>query len=201
MATGEALEPAFHTASEAEVGRACRLAAEAFEIYRTKSGAERGAFLRKIAEKLDGAKDALTERGPLESAYAPGRIGMEIGRAASQMRFFAGLVEEGSWVDARIDRSDPERKPAPKPDVRSMLTGELGSVRDDSPLTQSLVGMRTACRKFMDRAPHPARTDVPMWGTEGGELMAALGELRGVEIGSTWDPALRPPSHTARHRS
>ncbi len=33
---------------------------------------------------------------------------------------FAQLVGEGSWVDARIDHADPNRKPLPKPDVRRM---------------------------------------------------------------------------------
>src|SRR5205085_10543925 len=37
------------------------------------------------------------------------------------LRLFAGLVEEGSWVDARIDHADPARQPLPRPDVRSML--------------------------------------------------------------------------------
>ena len=31
------------------------------------------------------------------------------------------IVREGSWVNARIDHAQPERKPAPKPDVRRML--------------------------------------------------------------------------------
>ena len=34
---------------------------------------------------------------------------------------FANLVREGSWVDARIDRARPDRKPLPKPDIRRML--------------------------------------------------------------------------------
>ena len=38
-------------------------------------------------------------------------------RTCGQLRLFAGLAEEGSWVDARIDHADPERKPLPKPHV------------------------------------------------------------------------------------
>jgi NADP-dependent aldehyde dehydrogenase len=34
---------------------------------------------------------------------------------------FADLVREGSWVDATIDTADPNRAPAPKPDLRRML--------------------------------------------------------------------------------
>jgi NADP-dependent aldehyde dehydrogenase len=36
---------------------------------------------------------------------------------------FARLAEEGSWVDARIDRALPDRKPLPRPDMRRMLIG------------------------------------------------------------------------------
>ena len=32
---------------------------------------------------------------------------------------FADLIEEGSWLMARIDRAEPDRKPAAKPDIRS----------------------------------------------------------------------------------
>src|SRR5260370_21755725 len=34
---------------------------------------------------------------------------------------FAGLIEEGSWVDARIVTAQPDRTRVPKPDVRRML--------------------------------------------------------------------------------
>src|SRR2546429_5037416 len=34
---------------------------------------------------------------------------------------FANLIREGSWVDATIDTADPNRTPAPKPDLRRML--------------------------------------------------------------------------------
>jgi NADP-dependent aldehyde dehydrogenase len=119
-AGGELLEPAFHSATEAEVDRAVQLAELAFADYRKESGKARAAFLRKIAEKLVAHKDAIIERAPLESALPPKRIEMEIGRASNQMKVFADLVEAGWWVDARIDRADPDRKPVPKPDVRSM---------------------------------------------------------------------------------
>ncbi len=45
------------------------------------------------------------------SAHAP----------SAQLRMFANVVREGSWVDARIDRAIPDRKPLPKPDIRRML--------------------------------------------------------------------------------
>jgi alpha-ketoglutaric semialdehyde dehydrogenase len=56
-------------------------------------------------------------------------------------------VEEGSWLMARVDRADPERKPAPRPDIRSMLR-PLGPVAvfgaSNFPLAFSVAGGDTA---------------------------------------------------------
>src|SRR5207302_6367873 len=57
------------------------------------------------------------------------------------------LIEEGSWAMARIDRADPDRKPAPKPDIRSLLRA-LGPVvvfgASNFPLAFSVAGGDTA---------------------------------------------------------
>jgi len=86
-------------------------------------------------------------RASQETALPPARIKNEIARTCNQLRLFAGLVEEGSWVDARIDRGDPTRTPLPKPDVRSMLR-PLGPVvvfcASNFPLAFSVAGGDTA---------------------------------------------------------
>jgi NADP-dependent aldehyde dehydrogenase len=60
---------------------------------------------------------------------------------------FAALVREGSWLDARIDRADPARTPAPKPDVRRMFV-PMGPVAifgaSNFPLAFSVCGGDTA---------------------------------------------------------
>jgi 2,5-dioxopentanoate dehydrogenase len=60
---------------------------------------------------------------------------------------FAELVEEGSWVGARIDPALPDRKPLPRPDVRSMLR-PLGPVAvfaaSNFPIAFSVAGGDTA---------------------------------------------------------
>ncbi|HWB54401.1 MAG TPA: aldehyde dehydrogenase (NADP(+)), partial [Tepidisphaeraceae bacterium] len=48
------------------------------------------------------------------------RVTGERGRTVNQMKMFAAIVREGSWVDAAIDTADPNRQPAPKPDLRRM---------------------------------------------------------------------------------
>ena len=45
----------------------------------------------------------------------------EEARTIGQLRFFAQAAEEGPWVQARIDPAQPDRKPLPRADIRSML--------------------------------------------------------------------------------
>lgn len=145
--SGEHLEPGWHAASAEEVERAVTLASTAFDSYRRLTGREKGAFLRTIASRIESISELLTARAVAESGLPIPRIQGEIGRTCNQLRMFAILVEEGSWVDARIDRADPQRQPIPKPDVRSMLR-PLGPVvvfgASNFPLAFSVAGGDTA---------------------------------------------------------
>jgi NADP-dependent aldehyde dehydrogenase len=120
-ATGAALEPPYHPASEEEVRRAAGLAGEARGILRALDGHGRAVFLRTVAEEIEGLGDALLERYTAESGLPRARAEGERGRTCAQLRMFADLVEEGSWVDARIEPADVERRPQPRPDLRQML--------------------------------------------------------------------------------
>lgn len=145
--TGQSLPPNFHTALPGEVDRAAELAAEAFASYRRISGKEKAVFLREIAKGLEGITDALVIRTNQEAGLAEARIRSEAARTSFQLRLFADLVEEGSWVRARLDRPDPARKPQPKPDLRSMWR-PLGPVvvfgASNFPLAYSVAGGDTA---------------------------------------------------------
>jgi NADP-dependent aldehyde dehydrogenase len=102
-------------------------AQEAFLHYKNVTGKEKAAFLRKIAAGLELEKQTLIPLASQESNLPEGRITGELGRTVGQIRLFANLVEEGSWLEATIDHADPERTPAPKPDIRRFLT-PLGPV-------------------------------------------------------------------------
>jgi NADP-dependent aldehyde dehydrogenase len=71
----------------------------------------------------------------------------ERGRTVYQLRTFANLVYEGSWVEATIDTADPIRQPIPKADIRKMLV-PLGPVvvfgASNFPLAYSTAGGDTA---------------------------------------------------------
>lgn len=145
--SGAQLEPAYCGATDPEVERALGLAAAAFPTYSNLSGKERAAFLRAIAVEIEGAVEDIVERGQLETALPEARMRGETGRTTGQLRLFADLVEEGSWVDARVERAMPDRQPLPKPDIRSMLR-PLGPVAvfcaSNFPLAFSVAGGDTA---------------------------------------------------------
>ena len=145
--TGERLQPGFIPATAEEVDLAGRLAAEAFEVYQRVSGRERGAFLRTIATKIESIAGDVIERAAQETALPQARLQGETARTCAQLRLFAQVAEEGSWVHARIDRAVPDRKPAPKPDIRSMLR-PLGPVvvfgASNFPMAFSVAGGDTA---------------------------------------------------------
>ncbi|HJW34321.1 MAG TPA: aldehyde dehydrogenase (NADP(+)) [Holophagaceae bacterium] len=120
-ATGEALRPAFHSATDAEVDRAVELAREAAPALEALGGVGRAELLREIALGLEGAAEELVHRVMAETALPEARVRGELGRTCFQLRLFAEVAQEGSWVEARLDAGDPTRTPLPKPDLRSML--------------------------------------------------------------------------------
>ncbi len=120
-ATGEALLPIFHSASDAEVDRAVDLAREAAPALEALGGMGRAELLREIAKGLEGAAEELVPRVMAETALPEARVRGELGRTCFQLRLFADVAQEGSWVEARLDAGDPSRAPLPKPELRAML--------------------------------------------------------------------------------
>jgi NADP-dependent aldehyde dehydrogenase len=115
------LEPAFHAASDADVQRALEAAEAAFHTFRTTTGDERAALLERIADEIMALGDALIQRAHQETGLPEGRLTGERARTTSQLKLFAQVAREGSWVDARIDTAVPDRQPAAKPDLRRLL--------------------------------------------------------------------------------
>ena len=146
-ATGESLPGEFHHATAAEVERAASLAAEAFEILNTRTPQQKAAFLDRIADEIVDIGDDLILRCQQETGLPEARLQGERGRTCNQLRMFASLIQEGSWVDARIETAIPDRKPAAKPDVRLMhraLGPALVFCASNFPLAFSVAGGDTA---------------------------------------------------------
>ncbi|MEX2093516.1 MAG: aldehyde dehydrogenase (NADP(+)) [Pirellulales bacterium] len=145
-ATGAELEPAFYGAEAAELGRACAAAGQAFDVFGHSSDATRANLLRAIADRIE-SNDEIIACGQLETGLAQSRLQGERARTCGQLRLFASLLEDGSWVGARIDHAEPDRQPLPKPDVRS-IKRPIGPVAvfcaSNFPLAFSVAGGDTA---------------------------------------------------------
>jgi len=145
--TQDKLPEKFVVATDEEVNSACSKAYSAHKVYRNKSGKDKAQFLRTIADEIETLGDVLINRAVAETGLPQGRILGERGRTCSQLRLFADLVEEGSWVNAIIDEALPEREPLPRVDIRKMLK-PLGPVAvftaSNFPLAFSTAGGDTA---------------------------------------------------------
>lgn len=144
---GSPLPTSFHEATSQHVDRAVREAGRAFDAFRRKTPETRATFLEHIAAALEDESDRIVDRATRETGLSEGRLRGELTRTTNQLRMFADLVREGSWVDARIDRGDPDRTPTAKPDIRRMLV-PLGPVAvfgaSNFPLAFSVAGGDTA---------------------------------------------------------
>jgi alpha-ketoglutaric semialdehyde dehydrogenase len=141
------LEPSFISATTDDVDRAVELAAAAAPVLALLSGAARGKFLRAIAANLETKADDLVARAMLETGLPEARLKGEVARTAGQLRLYGQSAERGDWLDARIETAQPDRKPLPKPDHRSMLR-PLGPVvvfgSSNFPFAYSVAGGDTA---------------------------------------------------------
>ena len=145
--TGEDLPVGYAAASDEETDRAVERAGEAAGFLAKLSGASKANFLRKVADNVDAIVETLVSIVTAETGLPEPRVRGETGRTSGQLRLFADLVEQGGWVDARIDHAMPDREPIPKPDLRSMLR-PLGPVgvfcASNFPLAFSVAGGDTA---------------------------------------------------------
>lgn len=168
--TTQKIEPQFCEATSSEIDRAVKKANEAFQDYRNISGKKRAEFLICIAEEIVALDKVLIERCMEETGLAEARLLNERQRTVNQINMFAALLNEGSWVDARIDAAQPDRKPLPKPDIRSMQK-PLGPVgifgASNFPFAYSVAGGDTAsalaagCTVVMKAHPaHPGTCEL-----------------------------------------
>ena len=137
----------FYEASSNEIDEAVALATDAFKVYKDFSGAKKAEFLEAIADEIEALGDELIETYCKESGLPDGRARGERGRTMGQLRAFANLLKEGSWVEAVIEKAQPNREPMPKSDIRKMLF-PLGPVvvfgASNFPLAFSTAGGDTA---------------------------------------------------------
>src|SRR3954451_9822991 len=110
----------FHEADSNEIDEAAAKADTAFNTYRHFSAEKKTKFLESIASKLAASKDSIIKVTIQETKLSVNRLEGEMQRTINQVKLFANLLREGSWVNAIIDTAILERTPLPKPDIRQM---------------------------------------------------------------------------------
>lgn len=106
--------PVFYEATQAEVDLAVEKAASAFHSYKKVSDVDKATFLETIALELEANADALKQVYREESGLPEGRANGEFARTTGQLRAFASMLKEGSWVEAILNVTEG------KPDIRRM---------------------------------------------------------------------------------
>ncbi|SCF01725.1 NADP-dependent aldehyde dehydrogenase [Micromonospora viridifaciens] len=118
--TGTAKESGITNTSRDEVAQVCLRAAEAARACRRTSREQRAAFLREVASRLEQDRERLAATADDETALGLPRLTGEIGRTVFQLRAFADLVEEGSYLEVTID-SAADTAIGPRPELRRLL--------------------------------------------------------------------------------
>ncbi|MFC5800643.1 aldehyde dehydrogenase (NADP(+)) [Streptomyces formicae] len=165
--TGKPREQVAVEATADEVDRAVRAADAARPALADR--AARAALLRTAADLLDEARDHVIEAADAETALGPVRLTGELARTTAQLRAFADVVDEGAFLDIRIDHADAGRTP-PWPDLRRWKI-PLGVVAvysaSNFPLAFSVPGGDTAsalaagCPVVVKAHPdHPATSEL-----------------------------------------
>ena len=120
--------------------------AEAFNVYQKVSPVNKALFLETIADNIEGLGDELIKQASDETNLPAARLTGERGRTTMQLRMFAQMLREGSWVEASVDTAVADKNP-PKPDIRKMLVA-LGPVvvfgASNFPFAYSTAGGDTA---------------------------------------------------------
>ena len=144
-ATGDA--HAFAVGTPAHVDAAAKGAEAAYPSYSALTREERAVFLEKIAEEIDARGPEITAIGSSETGLPAARLEGERGRTTGQLRLFAAHIRAGAYLDRRHDAALPERKPAPRPEIR-LMERPIGPVAvfgaSNFPLAFSTAGGDTA---------------------------------------------------------
>lgn len=137
----------FSAGKPEHVALACEAAEEAFWSYGYTTRQTRAAFLHAIADEIEARATFITEIGTQETGLPEARLSGERGRTTGQLRLFAEHISKGDYLDQRVDAAQPERQPAPRPEIR-MIQRPVGPVAvfgaSNFPLAFSTAGGDTA---------------------------------------------------------
>lgn len=108
----------FSEATSEEINEAISKANAAFLVYKKLSYTQRALFLERIADEIMAIGPGLIQVTMQESNLPEARLLGERDRTTNQLRFFARILRDGSWLRAIIDTPTTEN-PA-KADIRQV---------------------------------------------------------------------------------
>ncbi|MGS2618699.1 aldehyde dehydrogenase (NADP(+)) [Micromonospora sp. LZ34] len=144
--TGQPVEEVARETTSAEVDRLCAAALAAAPGLEALGRAGRAALLRSLADALEDRREDVVAVADRETALGPVRLNGELTRTCYQLRLFAEVLDEGSYLEATIDHAG-DTPMGPRPDLRRMLV-PIGPVAvfgaSNFPLAFSVPGGDTA---------------------------------------------------------
>ncbi len=210
--TGEAVEVVAQETTPEEVDRLCAAALAAAPVLDALGRAGRAALLRALADALEARRDDVVAVADRETALGPTRLNGELTRTCYQLRLFAEVLDEGSYLEAAID-SAGDTPMGPRPDLRRMLV-PIGPVAvfgaSNFPLAFSVPGGDTAsalaagCPVVVKaHGSHPATSQLVFdvldaAAREAGAPDGTLGIVHGLQAGADLvaHPAIRAVGFT-----
>ncbi|GEP93178.1 NADP-dependent aldehyde dehydrogenase [Chitinophaga terrae (ex Kim and Jung 2007)] len=100
----------FREATSKEIDQALELASKAFPVAKKITPANRAKFLHAITEEIMALGDELLNTAANETGLPLARLQGERDRTTGQLKLFADLIAEGSWVNARINTGTPDTR-------------------------------------------------------------------------------------------
>lgn len=114
--TGEPIGAGLAATDADGVAAAATAAAAAAISWAATTRADRAAVLETVATALDAETERLVDVADAESALGRPRLTGEVARTSGQLRMFAGILRDGSYLGVVHSPQTPAR-----PDVRRML--------------------------------------------------------------------------------
>ncbi|MCZ2805426.1 aldehyde dehydrogenase (NADP(+)) [Modestobacter sp. VKM Ac-2983] len=210
--TGQPAEVVAQETSPAEVARLCEAALVAAPALEGLGRAGRATLLRALADALESRREDVVTVADRETGLGTGRLNGELTRTCYQLRLFAEVLEEGSYLEATIDHAG-DTPMGPRPDLRRMLL-PIGPVAvfgaSNFPLAFSVPGGDTAsalaagCPAVVKaHGSHPATSQLVFdvlvaAAREAGAPEGTLGLVHGLQAGAALvaHPAIRAVGFT-----
>jgi len=130
-----------------QLERIAQLAADVAPVWAATAPRERATVLVAAADALMEAQSDLVATAMKETGLTEARLVGELKRTAVQLRLFADVVVDGSYLDVRIDEADSEFALGVRPDLRrySIPVGPvLNFAASNFPFAFSVAGGDTA---------------------------------------------------------